>query len=213
MLYCPDPTSLVSRTPNTAASKTLQELIQVERTHEASFRAWNQESLVANQAINSWALADSADDRIIEVVKQVSHLLTKSVKAQNQYAIALADYRGCLKEIMIRESTLRSIQRQREILLKRLLKLNKQSTLTHPAHSLHLNIKLDDAKRELSVCQKNLKAASDALFNAKQFALRDALTLKLARFEQLGHTIKLNAAQAIQLLAQLDHIDSSADDE
>lgn len=216
MIYCPDPAYLVSRSATTTASKTLQELIQVERTHEASFRAWNQQSLAANEAINSWALADSADDRIIDVLSQVSRLLSKSVKAQNQYAIALADYRGCLKEIMIKESHLRQIQREREILLKRLLKLNKQAHITNPANSLNLQIKLDDAKRELSICQMNLKTASDSLFNAKQFALREALKLKLTKFEQLGHTIKLNAAQAIQLLTQHDPIDSnpsSADDE
>ncbi|KAA1077207.1 hypothetical protein PGT21_002054 [Puccinia graminis f. sp. tritici] len=204
MLYCAEPYHhLVTRT-STGASRTLHELIQAERTHEASFRAWNKESLVANSAISSWALADSADDRIIDVLNQVSQLLSQSVKAQNQYAIALADYRGSLKEITIRESNLRNIKREREILLKRLLKLNKQSSIANPTHSLHLQIKLDDAKREVSICQRNLKIASDALFNAKQFALREALRLKLTKFEQLGQTIKLNASQAIQLLAQLD---------
>lgn len=204
MLYCAEPYHhLVTRT-STGASRTLHELIQAERTHEASFRAWNKESLVANSAISSWALADSADDRIIDVLNQVSQLLSQSVKAQNQYAIALADYRGALKEITIRESNLRNIKREREILLKRLLKLNKQSSIANPTNSLHLQIKLDDAKREVSICQRNLKLASDALFNAKQFALREALRLKLTKFEQLGQTIKLNASQAIQLLAQLD---------
>ncbi|WAQ84409.1 hypothetical protein PtA15_4A862 [Puccinia triticina] len=237
MLYCAEPYHRVCRPSDSGASRALQELIQAERTHEArsaaqthtnshttttttkkkthkthSFRTWNQESLAASLAISSWVLADSGDDQTIHVLNQISQVLTHAAKAQTHYALALADYRASLKEIVLRDANLRLIKRQRESLLKRVLKLNKQAALTSPANSLRLQIKIDDAKREVSICQRTLKAASDALFNAKQLALGEALRLKLARFEQLGEAIKLNASQAIQLLTQLDpaEADSSA---
>ncbi|POW09915.1 hypothetical protein PSHT_08912 [Puccinia striiformis] len=190
MLYCAEPFSRSSS--STGASKTLAELIQIERTHEASFRAWNLDSLAANQAIHSWALADSVDPS------------TLSVQTQNNYAIGIADYRATLKEILLSESRLIIITREREILTKGLLKLNKQIKFSNHHHTLQLQIKLDESKRELLICQQQLKLTSDNLYSLKQHAISNALKLKLTRFKELGANIQDIATQAILLIAKLE---------
>ncbi|KNE93878.1 hypothetical protein PSTG_12789 [Puccinia striiformis f. sp. tritici PST-78] len=202
MLYCAEPFSRSSS--STGASKTLAELIQIERTHEASFRAWNLDSLAANQAIHSWALADSVDPSTLDVLNQLTHLLTQSVQTQNNYAIGIADYRATLKEILLSESRLIIITREREILTKGLLKLNKQIKFSNHHHTLQLQIKLDESKRELLICQQQLKLTSDNLYSLKQHAISNALKLKLTRFKELGANIQDIATQAILLIAKLE---------
>ncbi|KAH9468373.1 hypothetical protein Pst134EA_011996 [Puccinia striiformis f. sp. tritici] len=202
MLYCAEPFSRSSS--STGASKTLAELIQIERTHEASFRAWNLDSLAANQAIHSWALADSVDPSTLDVLNQLTHLLTQSVQTQNNYAIGIADYRATLKEILLSESKLIIITREREILTKALLKLNKQIKFSNHHHTLQLQIKLDESKRELLICQQQLKLTSDNLYTLKQHAISNALKLKLTRFKELGANIQDIATQAILLIAKLE---------
>ncbi|KAI9631219.1 hypothetical protein KEM48_013148 [Puccinia striiformis f. sp. tritici PST-130] len=194
MLYCAEPFSRSSS--STGASKTLAELIQIERTHEASFRAWNLDSLAANQAIHSWALADSVDPSTLDV--QPTHPSAHPIsQTQNNYAIGIADYRATLKEILLSESRLIIITREREILTKGLLKLNKQIKFSNHHHTLQLQIKLDESKRELLICQQQLKLTSDNLYSLKQHAISNALKLKLTRFKELGANIQDIATQAI----------------
>lgn len=82
---------------------------------------------------------------------RISQLIATCSDSQRLYLQALSAYRAALKEVLAREQALRTVLRDREILVNRLIKIgNKKVKDGQEADHQH---KLDDAQRELQACE------------------------------------------------------------
>jgi hypothetical protein len=70
---------------------------------------------------------------------------------QRSYLNALTLYRSSLKEVHGREVALKTVVRDREILVNRVIKLGNKKPKDEQLHSHQL--KLEDAQRELTACE------------------------------------------------------------
>lgn len=82
---------------------------------------------------------------------RISQLLANCTDAQRLYLQALGTYRSSLKEIMARETALRTVVRDREILVNRLIKVGNKKP--KEGHEREHEMKLEDAQRELQACE------------------------------------------------------------
>lgn len=86
-----------------------------------------------------------------EISIRISQLLAACTDSQRQYLNSLSAYRTSLKDVLERETGLRTIVRDREILVGRLIKLGNKKPAESGLES-HQS-KLEDAQRELSACE------------------------------------------------------------
>lgn len=83
--------------------------------------------------------------------QRITQLLATCSESQRAYLSALAAFRNSLKDVLEKESSLRTVVRDREILVGRLIKLGnkKPGDSAYESHAL----KLDDAQQELDACE------------------------------------------------------------
>ena len=131
---------------------------------------------------------------------RISTLLTTCADAQRVYFAALTSYRAALKDVLTREGDVRTVMRDREILVSRLIKLsNKKATGSADALDVHAQ-KLDDAKRELAACEAALKSEQWALGGVKRRIFRDALGMRMRSLADLATVLDQSAHSATDLL-------------
>ena len=85
---------------------------------------------------------------------RITQLLANCADSQRRYLSSLSVYRSSLKQVLDRESTLRTVVRDREILVGRLIKLGNKKP-GDSAIETH-QLKLEDAQRELAACESQL---------------------------------------------------------
>lgn len=144
---------------------------------------------------------------------RVSALLTECADSQRTYLQALSSYRASLKDVLEREKEVRTILRDREILVTRVLRLSSK----RPGHSEKAaeayNVKIDEASKELGACEAALKAEEMALAGVKLRIFKEALGMRLRSQSDMGLLWHETANEAIGLLDRLrpeqipDHVD------
>ncbi|GAA95560.1 uncharacterized protein L969DRAFT_92691 [Mixia osmundae IAM 14324] len=185
-------------------SRLLQNLIKCEKAAQDSFKAWTRNAAAASEALSTWAVADSGDSPdLMDVSMRVSTLLGNCAESQATYIHSLDAYRHSLKDVLAREEDIRTILRDREILVSRLIKLGAKRPTSERDAEAHLR-KTEDAKVELAACEMALKAEEWALDGVKRRIFRDALGMRMRSLGQLGITLTSNSVSAIEMLDQLD---------
>ena len=82
---------------------------------------------------------------------QITQLLSSLTDNQRSYLNALTTYRSSLKEVLGKEVALRTVVRDREILVNRVIKLGNKKPKDERLHDHQM--KLEDAQRELTACE------------------------------------------------------------
>ncbi|KAK4058216.1 hypothetical protein OIO90_000955 [Microbotryomycetes sp. JL221] len=166
-------------------TRLLVNLLKTEKDAQQSFKKWTKDTTSASAALSAWSVADSGDTQDL-------------MKA---YINALSAYRASLKDVLDRENSLRTVVRDREILVGRLIKLGnkKPSDSGVDKHQQQL----DDAHRELAACETFLQEEEILLAESKRRSFRDSLAFRMRAMADLGRTMEDSAAEAIELLSRL----------
>lgn len=98
-------------------------------------------------ALTSTPLLPLAQDISI----RISQLLSACSDSQRSYTHALSAYRTSLQQLLDRETALKTIVRDREILVNRMIKLNNKKP-AESALEAHQG-KIEEAQRELTACE------------------------------------------------------------
>jgi len=205
-------------------------------TRTCSFKHYAHTAATAGSALSAWSVADSADTPdLMDAAIRISQLIATCSDSQRLYLQALSAYRAALKEVLAREQALRTVLRDREILVNRLIKIgNKKVKDGQEADHQH---KLDDAQRELQACESastshdlpppllapfltpsTLRAAflqeeEIALATAKRRSFRHGLQQRMQSMVELSRVMEDCAAEAVAILAQLPSPDGDDDGE
>jgi hypothetical protein len=82
---------------------------------------------------------------------RISQLLSTITDSQRLYLTSLTSYRSALKDVLAREQALRTVVRDREILVNRLIKIGNKRP--KDGGERDHEAKLEDAQRELRACE------------------------------------------------------------
>ncbi|GAA6059607.1 hypothetical protein JCM10212_005106 [Sporobolomyces blumeae] len=183
--------------------RLLNNLIQREKDTLQAFKQYTLNSGSAAAALSAWSTADSASTTdLMDASTQIHHLLSSLSDTQRSYLNALTTYRSSLKEVLSREVGLRTVVRDREILVNRVIKLGNKKPKDEQ-RELH-QAKLDDAQRELAACETYLQDEEAQLSEAKRRSFREALAYRMKSMGELGRVMEDVAIEALDILAQLD---------
>lgn len=145
------------------------------------------------------------------------------------YLHALSAYRGSLKDILARETALRTVVRDREILVNRLIKVGNKKP--KEGHEREHELKLEDAQRELQACESGLlfralvecdmdslrltlfggirshaaflQEEEAALAHVKRLSFRESLNNRMKEMGHLARVMEDSAAEAVAILDSL----------
>jgi len=108
--------------------RLLNNLINREKEATQAFKQYTLNSGSAAAALSTWSTADSGNTTdIMDASTQITHLLSSLTDTQRSYLNALTTYRSSLKEVLGREVALRTVVRDREILVNRVIKLGNKN--------------------------------------------------------------------------------------
>ncbi|KAK4054728.1 hypothetical protein OIV83_000652 [Microbotryomycetes sp. JL201] len=136
-----------------------------------------------------------------DISVRISQLLAACGESQKAYINALSAWRASLKDVLDRENSLRTVVRDREILVGRLIKLGNKKP-SDSGMDKHQS-QLDDAHRELAACETFLQEEELLLAEAKRRSFRDSLSFRMRALGDLGRTMEDSAAEAVELLSRL----------
>ncbi|KAL8286822.1 hypothetical protein RQP46_004350 [Phenoliferia psychrophenolica] len=134
-----------------------------------------------------------------DVSIRISQLLSACTTSQRAYLTALSAYRHSLKAILEREAAIRTVIRDREILIGRVVKLGNKKP-GDSALASH-EAKVEDAQRELAACENYLQGEEEALNSVKRRTFRESLALRMKAMGELGRVMEESAVEAMELLA------------
>ncbi|KAM0793025.1 hypothetical protein ACM66B_000516 [Microbotryomycetes sp. NB124-2] len=187
-------------------TRLLTNLLKTEKDAQTSFKRWTKDTTSASAALSAWSVADSGDTQdLMDISVRISQLLAACGESQKAYINALSAWRASLKDVLDRENSLRTVVRDREILVGRLIKLGnkKPSDAGMDKHQTQL----DDAHRELAACETFLQEEEILLAEAKRRSFRDSLAFRMRALGDLGRTMEDSAAEAVELLSRLGEAD------
>ncbi|GAA5974039.1 hypothetical protein JCM11641_008228 [Rhodosporidiobolus odoratus] len=188
--------------PSLHDTRLLSNLLKTEKDAIQAFKKYTLTASSAGAALSAWSVADSADTGdIMDAALRISQLLSTCTDAQRSYLTSLAVYRGSLKDVLARETALRTVVRDREILVNRLIKLGNKRPKDNGIDEHQA--KLDDAQRELRACETFLQEEESALAHAKRRSFRDALATRMRSMGELARVMEESSGQAVALLEQL----------
>ncbi|GAA5826249.1 hypothetical protein JCM5353_008808 [Sporobolomyces roseus] len=188
--------------------RLLNNLINREKEATQAFKQYTLNSGSAAAALSTWSTADSGNTTdIMDASTQITHLLSSLTDTQRSYLNALTTYRSSLKEVLGREVALRTVVRDREILVNRVIKLGNKKPKDDRLHDHQ--IKLEDAQRELTACESFLQDEEHALSEIKRRSFREALAHRMTSMGELGRVMEDVAIEALDILAQLDGPDGA----
>ncbi|GAA6023718.1 hypothetical protein JCM11491_002679 [Sporobolomyces phaffii] len=189
--------------PGQHDGRLLNNLINREKEATHAFKQYSLNSGSAAAALSTWSTADSANTTdIMDASTQITHLLASLTDTQRSYLNALTLYRSSLKEVHGREVALKTVVRDREILVNRVIKLGNKKPKDEQLHSHQ--IKLEDAQRELAACETFLQEEEAALGELKRRSFREALAYRMKSMGELGRVMEDVALEALDILTQLD---------
>lgn len=171
----------------TSDSRLLQNLIECERKYTQNLDRTVQSSGAAAAALKAWGttFATSTSSRLADLLHEVA-------EAQNYHLEAIKGYREALKDVADREASIRTIVKDRDILVSRLIKASKK------------NGDVEHAQRELTSCEEVLEAEERALVGVKRRTFKEALSMRMKTMGDAGNTMIETAKEAILLLDDFD---------
>ncbi|KDE05011.1 hypothetical protein MVLG_04556 [Microbotryum lychnidis-dioicae p1A1 Lamole] len=188
--------------PSLHDTRVLENLIKAEKNAENSFKAYTKDAASAASALSAWSVADSGDTQdIMDVSIRISQLASAVTESRRAHATALHIYRVSLKDVLAREQALKTVVRDREILVGKLMKLGNKKPNDSALHSHQA--KLDDAQRELTACETYLQDEEIALSHAKRQTFRVALAERMVSLGELGRVMDESAHESHGLLVAL----------
>ena len=172
------------RTPATD-SRALQNLIKSEKAYVDDLLGATSAAYAAASSLHAWGISETPDlDHASGIVSQA---LESAANAQKTYAQALDQYNASLRDMLDREQSIRSIVRDRDILMSRVIKMTQRKPTRwelmkgeedHQARVI-------DAQNELQACEQTLANEMTALVAVKRRTFKEALTM---RAKVLGDT-------------------------
>ncbi|CAO1636248.1 unnamed protein product [Sympodiomycopsis kandeliae] len=187
----------LTRPHATTDSRLLQNLIKSERTYIGHLASTVQSSSAAAAALKAWGTSESRD--VAQASATLADLLEDVADAQNNHLEAIKGYREALKDVADREASIRTIVKDRDILVSRLIKASRK------------NGDVPHAQRELTACEEVLEAEERALVGVKRRTFKEALSMRMKLMGDAGNRMIENAKEAILLLDEFDQ-HASGDD-
>ncbi|GAA5866647.1 hypothetical protein JCM3774_001946 [Rhodotorula dairenensis] len=188
--------------PSLHDTRLLSNLLKTEKDTMQAFRQYTNTAATAGSALSAWSVADSADTGdLMDAAIRISQLLGNCTDAQRLYLHALSAYRASLKEILARETALRTVVRDREILVNRLIKVGNKKP--KEGHEREHELKLEDAQRELQACETFLQEEEAALAHVKRLSFRESLNNRMKEMGHLARVMEDSAAEAVAILDSL----------
>ncbi|PWN20883.1 hypothetical protein BCV69DRAFT_282399 [Microstroma glucosiphilum] len=188
--------SAMTRPHASTDSRLLQNLIKSEKTYQNHLASVVQSSGTAAAALKAWGTSEARD--VAQTSSQLADLLHDVADAQNNYLEAIKGYREALKDVADREASIRTIVKDRDILVSRLIKASKK------------NGDVPHAQRELTACEEVLEEEERALIGVKRRTFKEALSMRMKLMGDAGNRMIECAKEAILLL---DEFDQHAGDE
>lgn len=189
----------LSRAHPTADSRLLNNLIKSEKTYISHLSASVQSAHVAASALSAWGTSESPD--VAEASQALSQLLGEAADIQQTHVSAIEGYRSALKDVADRENSIRSVVRDRDILVGRLIKASKASSKRSAEERAE---RIAHAQRELTACEEVLASEEAALVGVKRRTFKEALTMRCKTMGDAGAAMVDAAKEAILLLNDFD---------
>ncbi|KAL9937821.1 hypothetical protein V8E36_003366 [Tilletia maclaganii] len=186
-------------------SRLLQNLYKSEKGYVDHLSAAVASALAASSALSSWGTSEPAD--VSSAATEIAEGLASVAHAQRIHVQAIEGYRAALKDVLDREQNIRNIVRDRDILVKRLIKADQKrarSVGADPAKEAERYQKHLYAQRELAACEDALQAEENALIGVKRRTFKEALTMRMKTMGDAGAAMVDAAKDAIILLDSFD---------
>lgn len=190
--------------PHPTDSRLLQNLIKGEKSYIDNLGASSTSGYAAASALAAWATSEAPD--ISKAAQNLSEILASVADAQRTHVQALEGYRSALKDVLDREQSIRSVVRDRDILVGRLIKASKKK-VSKKDLGLSQDEKMEKvnaAQRELHACEQVLASEEAALVGVKRRTFKEALTMRMKTMGDAGAAMVEAAKEAILLLDQFD---------
>lgn len=180
----------MTRSHATTDSRLLQNLIKAEKAYTTHLASTVASSQAAAAALKAWGTSEARD--VAQTSSRLADLLHEVADAQGNHLEAIRGYREALKDVADREASIRTIVRDRDILVSRLIKASKK------------NGDVAHAQRELTACEEVLEAEERALVGVKRRTFKEALSMRMKLMGDAGSRMIESAREAILLLDSFD---------
>ncbi|BGP05036.1 hypothetical protein JCM10049v2_000840 [Rhodotorula toruloides] len=188
--------------PSLHDTRLLSNLLKTEKDSAQAFKQYTLAAQSASAALSAWSVADSTGTGdLMDAAIRISQLLSTITDSQRLYLTSLTTYRSSLKDVLAREQALRTVVRDREILVNRLIKIGNKRP-KDGAEREH-EAKLEDAQRELQACETFLQEEELALAHAKRRSFREALNARMQAMNALSHVMDDCSVEAVDILSTL----------
>ncbi|CBQ73990.1 conserved hypothetical protein [Sporisorium reilianum SRZ2] len=190
--------------PHPTDSRLLQNLIKGEKSYIDNLAASSVSGYAAASALAAWGTSEAPD--ISKAAQTLSEILASVADAQRTHVQALEGYRSALKDVLDREQSIRSVVRDRDILVGRLIKASKKK-VSKKDSGLSQDEKMEKvnaAQRELHACEQVLASEEAALVGVKRRTFKEALTMRMKTMGDAGAATVEAAKEAILLLDEFD---------
>ncbi len=185
-------------------SRLLQNLIKGEKSYIDNLAAASHSGYAAASALAAWGTSEAPD--ISKASQTLAEILASVADAQRTHVQALEGYRSALKDVLDREHSIRSVVRDRDILVGRLIKASKKK-VSKKDSGLSQDEKMEKvnaAQRELHACEQVLASEEAALVGVKRRTFKEALTMRMKTMGDAGSAMVDAAKEAILLLDEFD---------
>ncbi|BGP21898.1 hypothetical protein JCM10295v2_000775 [Rhodotorula toruloides] len=188
--------------PSLHDTRLLSNLLKTEKDSAQAFKQYTLAAQSASAALSAWSVADSTGTGdLMDAAIRISQLLSTITDSQRLYLTSLTTYRSSLKDVLAREQALRTVVRDREILVNRLIKIGNKKP-KDGAEREH-EAKVEDAQRELQACETFLQEEELALAHAKRRSFREALNARMQVMNALAHVMDDCSIEAVGILSSL----------
>lgn len=204
MSYAPQAIHSNLSRPHPTDSRLLQNLIKGEKSYIDNLAASSISAYAAASALAAWGTSEAPD--ISKAAQALSEILGTVADAQRTHVQALEGYRSALKDVLDREQSIRSVVRDRDILVGRLIKASKKK-VSKKDSGVSQEDKMDKvnaAQRELHACEQVLASEEAALVGVKRRTFKEALTMRMKTMGDAGAATVEAAKEAILLLDDFD---------
>lgn len=204
MSYAPQAIHSNLSRPHPTDSRLLQNLIKGEKSYIDNLAASSISAYAAASALAAWGTSEAPD--ISKASQALAEILGTVADAHRTHVQALEGYRSALKDVLDREQSIRSVVRDRDILVGRLIKASKKK-VSKKDSGLSQDEKMDKvnaAQRELHACEQVLASEEAALVGVKRRTFKEALTMRMKTMGDAGAATVEAAKEAILLLDEFD---------
>lgn len=194
--------------PNAASdSRLLSNLIKSERNYISNLQSSVSSAHSASSALTAWGTSEAPE--VEDISSQIARLLSACAEIQDTYVTAVQGYRRALKDIADAEVSIRSIVRDRDILVSRLIKASNKIAKNPNKYTPERGAeKVANARKELQVCEDVLANEEAGLVDLKRRAIKQGLSMRMRALGDAGVAMAETAQEAILLLDAFDKNDT-----